>query len=172
MKRLQELKKRFNENKNFHNYKNFDDLLPLLNSKEILEIIDFMEKLNGEPNIVLINNKLAIVDCIKEQPKSRCSLCYDEKALLQRKKYPAKGSVEGLIKDFNVRLINEEEYIYLQTLFDFDLKTSSWIYTPEDFRSLGGALFGSKRYNRTFIFQNGADSYYNVRGFRLIKYLE
>lgn len=68
--------------------------------------------------------------------------------------------------------MNEEEYKYMQNLFDFDLKTSSWLFTPSDFRNLGGALFGSKRYNRTFIFHNGADSYYNVRGFRLIKYLE
>lgn len=172
MKRLENLKRRFNENKNFHNYKNFDDVLPFLSTKEILNTIDFMESLNGEPNIFLINNKLAIVDSVLEHPKSRCSLCYDEEAFSQRKKYPAKGSVEGLIKDYNVRLINEEEYKYIQELFDFDLKTSSWILTPSDFRNLGGALFGLKRYNRTFIFQNGADSYYNVRGFRLIKYLE
>jgi hypothetical protein len=36
-----------------------------------------------------------------------------------------------------VSLLTEGEYRYLQSLEAFDLKTSSWITTPEDIRKLG-----------------------------------
>ena len=37
---------------------------------------------------------------------------------------------------------------------------------PCDAVSLGGALFGDRRYGRVFTYHNGAQSYYAVRGFR------
>ena len=63
-------------------------------------------------------------------------------------------------------LMDEALYRKLQMLEEFDLKTSSWIRTPEDVRALGGALFCEKRYGVVFVFHNGADSYYSVRGWR------
>ncbi len=60
----------------------------------------------------------------------------------------------------------EELYHRLQSLGEFDLKTSSWITTPDDIRDKGGALFCERRYGTVFTFHNGADSYYSVRGFR------
>jgi hypothetical protein len=65
-------------------------------------------------------------------------------------------------------LLNEEQYTFLQTQGSFDTKSSSWVLTPPSIRQLGGALFGDFRYGRTFIFHNGADSYYGERGFRLL----
>jgi hypothetical protein len=65
-----------------------------------------------------------------------------------------------------VELLTEAQYFELQQLGDFDLKTSSWLLTPEPVRKLGGAIFGDKRYGRTFIYHNGAESYYAARGFR------
>lgn len=59
-----------------------------------------------------------------------------------------------------------EQYRYLQTLGEFDLKTSSWIETPEAIRKLDGALFGDRRYDQVFIYHNSAQSYYSVRAFR------
>ncbi|MBR3019663.1 MAG: DUF4256 domain-containing protein [Clostridia bacterium] len=50
----------------------------------------------------------------------------------------------------------------------YDLKTSCWIATPQDIRSLGGALFCERRYNIVFVFHNGADPYYGVRGWRRV----
>ena len=32
----------------------------------------------------------------------------------------------------------------------------------------GGAIFGDRRYNHVFIYHNGAESYYGVRGFRTL----
>ena len=54
----------------------------------------------------------------------------------------------------------------MQELGPFDQKTSSWIATPYDVRSKGGALFCERRYGVVFTFHNGADSYYSVRGWR------
>jgi hypothetical protein len=62
--------------------------------------------------------------------------------------------------------MDEAMYHALQEIEPFDLKTSSWLQTPDEFRKLGGALTGDRRYNRTFTYHNGADSYYGVRGFR------
>ena len=71
-----------------------------------------------------------------------------------------------IAKEIGIEVLNEEEYRNLQMLDIFDTKTSSWIATPESVRKLGGALFGDRRYDRVFIYHNGADSYYAARGFR------
>jgi alpha-amylase/alpha-mannosidase (GH57 family) len=65
-----------------------------------------------------------------------------------------------------IQLLSEQQYSELQILGEFDLKTSSWVYTPKEVRALGGAVFGDRRYNRVFIYHNGAESYYAARGFR------
>ena len=80
---------------------------------------------------------------------------------------PESSAIEEAEK-MGVRLMNEEEYRYLQTLGEFDLKTSSWVVTPERIRCLGGAIFCERRYNEVFTFHNGDDSHYSSRGFRCI----
>ena len=65
-----------------------------------------------------------------------------------------------------IDLLTEEQYRELQRLDEFDTKTSSWIVTPRDVRSRGGALFCDRRYGRIFVYHNGAQSYYAARGFR------
>ncbi len=67
-----------------------------------------------------------------------------------------------------LELLSEAQYRALQQLGEFDLKTSSWIATPDDVRSLGGALFCDRRYGRVFVYHNGAQSYYAARGFRAL----
>ena len=65
-----------------------------------------------------------------------------------------------------VEILTEEQYAGLQKLGNFDTKTSSWIRTPVEVRKLGGAIFGDRRFDRVFIYHNGAESYYAGRGFR------
>jgi hypothetical protein len=65
-----------------------------------------------------------------------------------------------------IELLTEEQYRELQKLGTFDTKTSSWVKTPDDIRELGGALFADFRYGHVFVYHNGAQSYYSVRGFR------
>jgi hypothetical protein len=72
----------------------------------------------------------------------------------------------NLAAAMGVEILNEEQYRFLQTLGNFDLKTSSWIQTPDKIRKLGGALFCDRRYNTIFTYHNGAESYYAARGFR------
>ena len=67
-----------------------------------------------------------------------------------------------------IALLNEEEYRFLQSLGNFDSKSSSWIQTPDEIRKLGGAIFADFRYNTIFIYHNGAESYYAARGFRAL----
>jgi hypothetical protein len=65
-----------------------------------------------------------------------------------------------------IELLTEEQYRKLQTLGEFDTKTSSWVKTPPNIRKLGGALFCDRRYAHVFTYHNGAESYYAARGFR------
>jgi hypothetical protein len=131
--------------------------------------LDEMETTGGEPDVVGYDKKSGeyiFYDCSAESPNGRRSLCYDRKALDARKEHKPKNSVLDLAAEMGVELLTEEQYRELQTLGNFDTKTSSWIVTPPEIRKLGGALFGDYRYGTVFIYHNGADSYYAARGFR------
>ena len=65
-----------------------------------------------------------------------------------------------------IELLTEEQYRDRQQLGEFDTKSSSWLKTPADVRKLGGAIFGDRRFDRVFVYHNGAGSYYGGRGFR------
>jgi hypothetical protein len=108
----------------------------------------------------------AEVDCSTETPKERRSLCYDDDALKARKEHKPAGSAVAMAASMGIELLTEEQYFELQRLGEFDLKTSSWLKTPPEVRKLGGAIYGDRRYGRVFIYHNGVQSYYAVRGFR------
>lgn len=140
----------------------------LLNNKDKLTSLWAMEASGGEPDVVIVENDGSVVffDCAPESPKQRRSICYDQKALDARKENKPADSALNMAKNMGIELLDEEQYRYLQTLGEFDLKTSSWIKTPDKIRQLGGALFGDRRYNTVFFYHNGAESYYAARGFR------
>jgi len=134
-----------------------------------LAILQKMEETGGEPDVVDFDEKsgeYVFFDCSAESPKERRSLCYDREALDKRKENKPKHNALDMSKEIGIEILNEEEYRYLQTLGDFDTKTSSWLKTPEKIRKLGGAIFGDFRYGNVFIYHNGAESYYAARGFR------
>lgn len=94
------------------------------------------------------------------------SLCYDREALDSRKKHKPKNCAMDLAAAMGIELLTEEQYHELQTLGEFDTKSSSWLRTPDGIRKLGGAIFGDRRFGRVFVYHNGAESYYSGRGFR------
>lgn len=121
-----------------------------------------------EPDVVGYEeetDRYLFCDCSPESPKGRRSVCYDRAALESRKKYKPETSAVDMAEEMGVELLTEEEYRSLQKLGEFD-KTSSWVQTPADIRSLGGALFCDYRYGTVFLYHNGAESYYAARGFR------
>ena len=164
MELLEILELRFKNHPHRHLNIAFKDIEPKL--KQYVDIIQRMEDTGGEPDVVLLDDTLYVMDMAKESPKLRGSLCYDKQARLERKKFPPASSAMEEVNKIGIQMLDETMYKKLQDIEDLDLKTSSWIATDEALRSLGGALFGDKRYQRTFIYHNGADSYYGARGFR------
>lgn len=164
------LEERFSKHMERHPQLTWDPVKEALeNNPAVLAILLEMEKTGGEPDVVGVDRQQSgylFYDCSAESPEGRRSYCYDDVALNARKKYKPENSAVNCAQQMGIELLSEEEYGYLQTLGTFDLKTSSWLATPIEVRNLGGALFGDKRYNRTFTYHNGADSYYANRGFR------
>lgn len=163
---LEVLKVRFNKNKHRHKDITFDIIMDKLSDDSLLQVVFNMEKTEGMPDVVTMNDDIYIIDMYKETPKRRSSICYDKASRLSRTKFPPVTSAFEMIDVIGSKLLDESMYRYIQGLEDFDLKTSCWLLTPKEVRSLGGALFGDKRYNNTYIYHNGADSYYSSRGFR------
>jgi hypothetical protein len=128
-----------------------------------------MERTGGEPDVVGQDQETGgylFYDCVPESPKGRRSLCYDRQAHEARKEYKPASNVLDEATAMGITLLNEQQYSELQKLGNFDLKTSSWVETPDSVRQLGGAIFCDRRYNRVFTYHNGAESYYAARGFR------
>jgi hypothetical protein len=128
-----------------------------------------MEDSGGEPDVVGVDGKtgeILFFDCSAESPAGRRSLCYDRKALDARKENKPKSNAVEQAESMGIEILNEDQYRFLQTLGKFDSKTSSWVKTPAEIRTLGGAIFCDFRFGRVFTYHNGAESYYAGRGFR------
>lgn len=136
---------------------------------DALEALHAMESTGGEPDVIARDAKTGAVtfcDCAKETPQGRRSLCYDDEALDARKEHKPEGSAVATAVAMGIEMLTEAQYRELQELVACDEKTSSWVLTPGDVRERGGALFCDRRYGRVFVYHNGAQSYYAVRGFR------
>jgi hypothetical protein len=128
-----------------------------------------MERTGGEPDVVGHDKKTGeyiFFDCSAESPAGRRSACYDGDALASRKEHKPRTSALEMAAAMGIEILTEEQYRELQTLGQFDTKTSSWVKTPSDIRKLGGALCCDRRYGHVFLGHNGAESYYATRGFR------
>lgn len=164
------LKARFEQNTHRHEAIAWADVQTRLQiSASALKALRAMEASGGEPDVVGRDEEtgqLVFYDCSKQSPAGRRSLCYDGEALRSRKKHKPEGSALEMAAEMGIDLLTEEQYRHLQQLGEFDSTTSSWIVTPPDVRSLGGALFCDRRYGKVFVYHNGAESYYAARGFR------
>lgn len=164
------LRRRFEKNRSRHEGLDWRKIQAKLeNSPAKLWSLNEMERTGGEPDVVGYDKKTdeyLFYDCSPETPTGRRSYCYDREALDKRKANKPANSVVDIVTEMGIELLTEEEYRQLQQLGKFDLKTSSWIKTPEAIRKLGGALFCDRRYDQVFVYHNGADSYYAARAFR------
>lgn len=167
---LETLKTRFHKNMKRHEELKWEDVLKRLNSNsEKLYSLYIMEETEGEPDVIIFDKKSSeytFVDCAAESPKGRRSICYDQVALNLRKENKPANSAMNMAMEMGVEILTEEEYRKLQTLGSFDLKTSSWVKTPDYIRALGGAIFCDNRFKTIFTYHNGAESYYAGRAFR------
>ncbi|WP_312831918.1 DUF4256 domain-containing protein [Sedimentibacter saalensis] len=164
------LKVRFEKNMNRHRNIDWSKVQEKLEiDSENLWSLYEMERTGGEPDVFghdKNTDEYIFYDCSAESPKGRRSICYDREALESRKEHKPENNAVDMADDMGIELLDEEQYRELQKLGSFDTKTSSWIRTPENIRKLGGALFCDRRYDTVFVYHNGAESYYGVRGFR------
>jgi hypothetical protein len=166
------LKARFEKNMNRHKDLEWSKLQAKLDQSafdEKLWSLNEMESTGGEPDVVGLDHQSSeyiFYDCSAESPKGRRSICYDREALVSRKEHRPDNNAMDMAAAMGIDLLTEEQYRELQKLGIFDTKTSSWVKTPLQIRKLGGALFCDRRYDHVFVYHNGAESYYGVRGFR------
>ena len=167
---LRALKTRFDANMDRHRGVAWADVQARLDGNPgALRSLLSMEATGGEPDVIGRDEKTGRItfgDCSSESPTGRRSLCYDRAALDARKENKPQSSAVEMAAGMGIDLLTEAQYRALQELGEFDTKTSSWVETPSDVRSLGGALFCDRRYGKVFVYHNGAQSYYAARGFR------
>lgn len=167
---LQALQARFEKHMHRHQGIAWVDVRSKLeDNPDALRSLREMEATGGEPDVIAKDaaaGHYTFCDCSAESPSGRRSTCYDREALESRKENRPASSALEMAAAMGIELLTEAQYRELQTLGDFDTKTSSWIKTPSDVRALGGALFCDRRYGKVFVYHNGAQSYYAARGFR------
>lgn len=167
---LQTLKTRFEQNPQRPTELSWDEIEARLQQYPAkLRSLQQMEASGGEPDLVAVDSttgELIFYDCSPETPTGRRNLCYDREALEARKKNKPENSCLDMCREMGIELLTEAEYRELQETRALDLKTSSWVATPERIRQLGGALFCDRRYDTVFVYHNSAESYYSSRGFR------
>ena len=167
---LKTLKARFEKNMNRHKGLAWAAIeAKLLLYTEKLWSLYEMERTGGEPDIVGHDKKKGeyiYYDCSAESPAGRRSICYDREGLESRKEHKPKNNAIDMAAAMGIELLTEEQYRELQTIENFDTKTSSWLKTPAEIRELGGALFADFRFGKVFVYHNGAQSYYGGRAFR------
>jgi hypothetical protein len=167
---LRVLKDRFEKNMHRHEgiaWANVQARLEV--NPDALRSLRDMEMTGGEPDVIGQDRDaghFTFCDCSPESPIGRRSVCYDREALDARKEHKPQSSAVEMATAMGIDVLTEEQYRQLQRLGEFDTKTSSWVKTPPDIRSLGGALFCDRRYGKVFVYHNGAQSYYAARGFR------
>lgn len=168
---LMTLKGRFEKNMERHKGLNWEDVETVLEKNPAkMKVLFRMEETGGEPDVVRIgksDSSVSYIDCSPESPSGRRNTCWDREAQMARKadSRPEFNAVD-MAKEIGCEILDENQYRELQKYGEFDLKTSSWIQTPEAIRKLGGALFCDRRYDHVFTYHNGVQSYYSSRGFR------
>jgi hypothetical protein len=119
----------------------------LLADPEKIWSLNKMDRTGGEPDLIdEIDGKFIFGDCSSESPSGRRNVAYDKEGEeLFRKEFPdikIVGNACDMAANWQVDLIPEYAYRWLQKSIEIDDKTLSWIETPDWFRKTGYAMFG------------------------------
>lgn len=137
---LEILKKRFDENMNRHSNLEWNDIQEkLIKSADKLYSLHEMEKTGGVPDVIRYDKNTGeyiFCDCSKESPLGRRNVCYDYEALLSRKEHNPINNAIDMANSMGVQILNIEQYQELQSLGEFDTKTSSWLKTSDEIRKI------------------------------------
>jgi hypothetical protein len=169
---LKTLKARFEKNMKRHEGLKWSDLQARLVRKSgALWSLSEMERTGGEPDVTgrdTETGEYVFCDCSVESPQGRRNVCYNREGQKKREKegLPVAGNVLDMAAAMGIEPLTEEQYRELQKLGSFDTKTQSWLKTPPEITTLGGAIFGEHRYDRVFVSANTAPCFYRGRGFR------
>ena len=115
------LKERFNSNFDLHPKANWDQVEEkLLKDKKLLETLCLMEETGGEVNFVdlPIFSRPVFLDCAKESPKGRRSLCYDKEAGIKRNKNDPDSLVMEEVEKMGIILLNKGQYYGSQEILN------------------------------------------------------
>lgn len=170
---LQTLKARFEQHMHRHMGLSWEKVQAKLEASiTALRSLGEMEQSGGEPDVSSDTTRRPdSTSSVTAAPKARLGVVVS--ATTAKRSTPGRRTSQmaarrELAAQMGVELLSEQQYRQLQELGKFDTKTSSWIATPDDVRSLGGALFCDRRYGKVFVYHNGAESYYAARGFRAL----
>lgn len=148
---LKKQRRRFFANKDRYPGLNWQDLKGgLLWNIRTLEALLKMEESGGKADILYFKepeNEMPVAiftDFCKEVPESRRNVVYDISAVIdlersgQRKKIKAAQNWAMSVRDYDGRLLNEDEYKKLQTLDHFDTETWTWLESHQGTREITG----------------------------------
>jgi uncharacterized protein DUF4256 len=169
---LEVLEERFEKNWKRHPEIKWEDVYARLTGKpKMLWSVREMERTGGEPDVIGRDEKTGehiFCDCSAESPAGRRSICYDAEGQKKRENegLPVSGNVLDMAKVMGIEPLDEEQYLALQRLGNFDTRSQNWLMTPDEIVKQGGALFAERRYGRVFIGANTTWCFYKGRGFR------
>ena len=126
---LRALQTRFEENMHRHADIAWADVQARLEARPAaLNTLQSMESSGGEPDVIghdEASGQFTFCDCSAESPAGRRSVCYDGAALDARKENKPEDSAVQMAAAMGIELLTEQQYRELQTLGDFDAKTSA-----------------------------------------------
>ena len=117
---LETLRIRFEDNDSRHEDLTWEKVQSrLAEHPEKLGALYAMEQTGGEPDVVgqdQSTGEVIFFDCSPESPSGRRSLCFDQEALMSRKRNKPEGSAVAMAAEMSVTLLSEAEYRSLQNL--------------------------------------------------------
>ena len=156
------LKKRFEQNMQRHPGILWEDICRLL-TQEHWDILSRMEEAGGAPDVLAGKNGGLFCGLLQETPKTEEASATMKTR--QRKNNPPKKRL-GHSKIIRRLAYGRRNLQNLAKIGSYDEKGQVWLATDDAFRRQGDALFANLRHGRVFIYYNGAESYYRIRGFR------